>query len=319
MNLDKPGLPAVALIAGPTASGKSALALALARALRDAGRDAVIVNADASSVYRDIPILSAAPSAADRAEIPHVLVGHVDAAENCNVARWCAEAAAAIDAAHAGGAVPILVGGTGLYLKALLHGLAPVPAIDPASRERARALPAAEAHALLARLDPAGAAGLRPSDTARTQRALEVLLSTGRPLRDWQARTSGGIAHRIALHPLLLLPPRDWLRARCDARFAAMLDTGAVAEVRALLARRLDPMLPALRAIGVPQLAAYLEGRFGLDVAVAQAQAATRQLAKRQYTFFTGQFDTDWPRVITPINDVALDLHAILLRSALLT
>lgn len=311
--------PSVALIAGPTASGKSALAMALGRALRDAGRRALIVNADASGVYRDIPILSAQPDPADRKEIPHALVGHIDASENCNAARWIAEASAAIDAATASGAIPIIVGGTGLYIKTLLEGIAPIPDIPPPIRAEARALSAAIAHLRLQELDPVAAAKLRRTDTTRVQRALEVVLATGIPLSQWQQQREGGIADSIALTPLLLLPPRDWLRDRCDARFAAMLDAGALAEVETLLARTLDADLPAMRAIGVPELSAHLRGETTLDAAITLAQAATRQLAKRQYTFFRGQFPADWPRVEIEISGANIHKIVTKLRKSLLT
>lgn len=293
--------------------------MALARSLRADGRQAVIVNADASGVYHDIPILSAQPSAADQAEIPHALVGHIDAAENCNAARWIAEARAAIAEATARGAVPIIAGGTGLYIKMLLDGIAPVPEIDPAIRAEARALPAAIAHLRLQKLDPAAAARLRRTDTTRVQRALEVVLSTGKPLSDWQASREGGIGSGIALTPLLLLPPRDWLRDRCDARFDAMIAAGALAEVEALLARNLDPDLPAMRAIGVPELCAHLRGDIAIETAAELAQAATRQYAKRQYTFFRGQFPADWPRIDAEINDENISEIVTKLRQSLLT
>ena len=319
MTSDKPDLPAVALIAGPTASGKSALAMALARSLREDGREALIVNADASGVYRDIPILSAQPCPADQAEIPHALVGHIDAAANCNAARWIAEARAAIADATARGTVPLIAGGTGLYIKALLDGIAPVPDIDPNIRAEARALPAAIAHLRLQELDPAAAAKLRRTDTTRVQRALEVVQSTGKPLSDWQASREGGIGDRIALTPMLLLPPRDWLRDRCDARFDAMIAAGALAEVEALLARDLDPDLPAMRAIGVPELSAHLRGETTLETAIALAQTATRQYAKRQYNFFRGQFPADWPRTDAEINDDNISEIVTNLRDSLLT
>lgn len=312
-------LPSVALIAGPTASGKSALAIALARALRTAGREALIINADASGVYRDIPILSAQPSRADQADVAHALVGHIDAAENCNAARWVEEARAAIDAATAEGIIPIIAGGTGLYIKTLLEGIAPVPDIPPEVREEARALPVADAHAQLARLDPVSASRLRPTDTTRVQRALEVVLGTGKPLTHWQQQNVGGIAERIDLTPLILLPPRDWLRARCDTRLEAMGKAGALEEVQALLARRLDPALPAMRAIGVPEFAAHLSGSCSLAEALVQAQAATRQFAKRQYTFFRGQFPAEWERLDKELNDSLIDELAIKLRDRLLT
>lgn len=293
--------------------------MALARSLRAAGREAVIVNADASGVYRDIPILSAQPSPADLAEIPHALVGHIDAADNCNAARWIAEARNAIAEAVARGAIPIIAGGTGLYIKTLLDGIAPVPQIDPAIRAEARALPAAIAHLRLQQLDPVAATKLRRTDTTRVQRALEVVLSTGKPLSDWQASREGGIGESISLSPLLLLPPRDWLRDRCDARFDAMIAVGALSEVEALLERDLDPDLPAMRAIGVPELAAHLRGETTLEAAIALAQTATRQYAKRQYTFFRGQFPADWSRINTEINDDNISQIVTKLRQSLLT
>ena len=190
-------LPRLALIAGPTASGKSALAIELAERI-----GGVVVNADASQVYRDLRILSARPSPADEARVPHRLFGHVDGADSCSAARWAAEARAVIGEVHAAGQVPVLVGGTGLYLRTLLDGIAPVPAIDPAIREAVRALPVAQAHAALAVEDPAAAARLAPADTTRVARALEVVRSTGRPLAAWQAQREGGIGGAVDLRAL---------------------------------------------------------------------------------------------------------------------
>jgi tRNA dimethylallyltransferase len=283
--------PPVALIAGPTASGKSALALALAEAA-----DGVVVNADASQVYADLAILSARPSAEEMAHAPHRLFGHIDGAEACSAARWAADARAEIDAAHAAGRLPILVGGTGLYIRTLLDGIAPVPEIDAAIRAEVRALPVADAHAALAREDAPAAARLAPADTTRVARALEVVRSTGQPLAAWQGRKEGGIADRITLRPLLLLPPRDWLVARCDARFAMMVEQGALEEVRALLARRLDPALPVMRAIGVREIADWDAGLIDRDTMIERATIATRQYAKRQYTWFSRQPPPDWDR-----------------------
>jgi tRNA dimethylallyltransferase len=323
MNADTINLPAVALIAGPTASGKSAMAMALARSLRAAGREALIVNADASGVYRDIPILSAQPSRAEQDEVPHALVGHIDAADSCNAARWVDEARAAIDSATANGVIPIIAGGTGLYIKTLLDGIAPVPDIPPEVRADVRALSARAAHERLSTADPASAARLRPTDTTRVQRALEVALGTGRPLGDWQQERVGGIGDRIALTPLLLLPPRDWLRARCDARLEAMFADGAVEEVQALLDRRLDPALPAMNAIGVPQIAAWLTGEFapqdGIAWPLAHSQLATRQYAKRQYTFFRGQFPLAWDRLEHALSNADIENIVTKLRDMLLT
>ena len=309
----------MALIAGPTASGKSALAVALAKALREAGREAVVVNADASQVYADLAILSARPADEEMEGVPHRLFGHIDGAEAHNAARWSDEARDTLSHAHAAGKVPVLVGGTGLYLRTLLFGIAPVPAIDPAIREAVRALPVAEAHAALAGIDAAAAARLNPADTTRVARALEVVRSTGRTLGQWQEAREGGIADTIALTPLILLPPRDWLRTRCDARLVQMFDQGAIGEVEALLARNLDPDLPVMRAIGVPQIAAYLRGEIDRDNALEAAQAATRQYAKRQYTWFRHQPPADWPRHEELLNKDSIDNFAIKLRDRLLT
>lgn len=282
----------LALIAGPTASGKSALAVALAE--RTGG---TVINADSAQVYRDLRILSARPSLEEEAGAPHRLFGYIDGAESCSAARWAADARAAIDAAHAAGSLPILVGGTGLYIRTLLDGIAPVPPIDAAIREEVRALPVAEAHTALMREDPAAAARLAPADTTRVARALEVVRSTGRSLADWQASREGGIAGQVHLAPLILLPDRDWLFARCDARLAAMFDDGGIEEVRALLARTDIPNdAPIRRAIGVPEIAAMLAGEIDRDEALDRARLSTRQYAKRQYTWFRNQPPAEWSR-----------------------
>ncbi|MBN2971566.1 tRNA (adenosine(37)-N6)-dimethylallyltransferase MiaA [Roseomonas aeriglobus] len=285
--------PKVALIAGPTASGKSALALALAEA-----HGGTVINADASQVYADLRILSARPSVAEEARAPHRLFGHVDGADTgYSAARWAVEATAAIDAVHATGGLPILVGGTGLYLRTLIDGIAPVPDIDPLVRAEVRDASVASNHARLVEHDPAAAARLNPADTTRVARALEVVLSTGRPLAGWQAQRSRGIGERIDLTATILLPPRDWLMARCDARLATMFDTGGVAEVAALLERDdVAPGSPVRRAIGVPDIADWLCGNLTRDEALARASAATRQYAKRQYTWFRNQPPDDWQR-----------------------
>lgn len=287
-------------------------------ALAQLAGDAVVVNADASQVYADLRILSARPGTEEMQGVPHRLFGHVDAAQAHNAALWAAEARGVIEDAHAAGKVPILAGGTGLYLRTLLYGIAPVPEIDPAVREAVRALPVSEAHAALTTADPDAAQRLNPADTTRVARALEVVRSTGRTLADWQQAREGGIAEGIALAPLILLPPRDWLRARCDARLVQMFEQGAIAEVEALLARDLDPDLPAMRAIGVSQIAAYLRGEIPRAEALAQAQTATRQYAKRQFTWFRHQPPTDWLRHeeslnIDSINKLAIILHELLL------
>ncbi|MDX2208760.1 MAG: tRNA (adenosine(37)-N6)-dimethylallyltransferase MiaA [Sphingopyxis sp.] len=311
--------PRVALIAGPTASGKSALAVALACALRDAGREAVVINADASQVYADIPILSAQPTTAERKGIPHRLFGHVDGAQDYSAARWADEARGEIAAAHAAGAIAIIVGGTGLYIRTLLHGIAPVPAIDEAIRADIRAMPVHEAYRRLRSADPHAAAALNRQDSTRIARALEVVTSTGTPLHIWQERREGGMADALMLTPQILLPPRDWLRERCDIRLAAMFSNGAADEVATLVARQLDPQLPVMRAIGVRQLAAAQAGETSLADALTLAQAATRQYAKRQYTWFRHQLPDDWPRHGESLNHVGIDNLAIKLRDSVLT
>ncbi|GAA0864446.1 tRNA (adenosine(37)-N6)-dimethylallyltransferase MiaA [Sphingopyxis soli] len=295
------------------------MAVALATSLSGTGTDALVVNADASQVYADLAILSARPSREEMEGVPHHLFGHIDGSQAHNAARWSDEARGVISHAHAAGKVPILVGGTGLYLRTLLYGIAPVPKIDPEIRDAVRALPVVEAHAALAKADPEAAARLNPADTTRVARALEVVRSTGRTLAAWQEAREGGIAGTIALAPLILLPPRDWLRDRCDQRLATMFDRGAIGEVEALLRRNLDPALPVMRAIGVPQIAACLRGEIGRADALEQAQAATRQYAKRQYTWFRHQFPADWPRHVESLNNYNVNKIAIKLRDKLLT
>jgi len=280
---------------------------------------AQVINADASQVYRDLAILSARPDKAEMDGVPHRLFGHIDGAEACNAARWAADARRALARAWEDDEVPILVGGTGLYLRTLLFGIAPVPEIDPAVRVEVRAMAVADAHAALAVRDPAAAARLAPADTTRVARALEVVRSTGRTLADWQQAREGGIADDVDLAPLVLLPPRDWLRERCDTRLIQMFERGAVAEVEALLARALDPDLPVMRAIGVPQIAAFLAGELSQGEALERAQAATRQYAKRQYTWFRHQPPPEWPRHQESLSVDSINQLATLLHDKLLT
>lgn len=291
------GRPPLALIAGPTASGKSDLAVRLALALQARDRPAVVINADSAQVYADLAVLSARPDAAEMQGVAHRLFGAWDGAQACSAADWAAAAREEIDAAHAAGAVPILVGGTGLYIRTLLDGIAPVPEIDPAIRAAVRALPVAEAYAALRREDPERAAALAPADATRISRALEVVRATGRSLAAWQTERTGGIGARVALHPAILLPDRQSLYARCDGRFSRMLAQGAVAEVEALLARDLDPALPVMRAIGVPEIAAYLRGECTLAQAETRGAQATRNYAKRQFTWLRHQPPAEWRRV----------------------
>lgn len=289
--------PPLALIAGPTASGKSDLAVRAALALEARGRPTVIINADSAQVYADLSVLSARPSRDEMHGIEHRLFGRWDGAQACSAADWATAAKADIAAAHNAGTVPILVGGSGLYLRTLIDGIAPVPSIDPDVRAHVRALPVAEAYTALAALDPERAALLSPNDAARVARALEVVRSTGRTLADWQREKAGGIGGDVELHAAILLPDRAALYERCDRRFAAMLDRGAIEEVETLLARRLDPALPVMRAIGVPEIAAFLHGEMSrMDVLAAGAQA-TRNYAKRQFTWFRRQPPKEWHRI----------------------
>jgi tRNA dimethylallyltransferase len=305
-------LPPLALIAGPTASGKSDLALRLATALHERGREAVIVNADSAQVYGDLAVLSARPSPDEMAGIEHRLFGTWDGATACSAADWAAAARTVIAEVHGSGGVPILVGGTGLYLRTLLDGIAPVPEIDPQLRAEVRALLVAEAYAALTREDPARAAALAPADAARISRALEVVRSTGQTLAEWQQQRSGGIGEHVALHAAILLPDRAWLYERCDQRFAMMMEQGALAEVEALLARGLDPALPVMRAIGVSELATYLRGDCSLDQARAAGAQATRNYAKRQYTWFRRQPPPEWKRIETFDVDIFAQFEILL-------
>ena len=276
------------LIAGPTASGKSALALALAQ--KTGG---VIINADSMQVYRDLKVITARPAREEEAMVPHRLYGHVDAAVNFSAGAWVVEAATVLAEVRAQRRLPIFVGGSGLYFKALTRGLSAVPPIPPGIREGVRARlerDGVEAlHAELARRDPAAAERLKPRDRTRIARALEVVEATGRSLSDW---------HRDGLPPLLpagtftalfLDPDREQLYARIDARFDAMLKAGVLEEVARLAARNLDPLLPAMKAHGVPALIAHLKGEITLEEASAIGRTDTRHYAKRQFTWFRHQ------------------------------
>ena len=272
------------LIAGPTASGKSALAMTLAERV-----GGVIINADSMQVYRELAILTARPAPADEARVPHVLYGHVPAAEPYSVARWIEDVAAVLARAHASGHRPIIVGGTGLYFKALLDGLSPVPAIPDAVRRHwrgeAHRLGATGLHAVLAARDPEMAARLAPGDAQRVTRALEVIEATGRSLGDWQRQPGTPLLKASDTARLVVLPPRETLVARCDRRFVQMMGSGALDEVRGLMALGLDPDLPVLGALGVGALLDHLAGRATREDAVAQAKLETRQYVKRQTTW----------------------------------
>jgi len=268
----------------------------LALALAEHGKRAVVINADSAQVYADLAVLSARPSEDEMQGIEHRLFGAWDGAVACSAADWAQAAKREIADVQASGGVPILVGGTGLYIRTLLEGIAPVPEIDPAIREAVRALPVSEAYAALQAEDPERAAALSPSDSSRIARALEVVRSTGEPLAHWQQQREGGVGGEVTLHPAIVLPDRKVLYARCDARFGRMLESGAVEEVEALLARKLSPSLPVMRAIGVPEIAGWLTGEWSREKALARGRQATRNYAKRQYTWFRRQPPGNWPQ-----------------------
>jgi tRNA dimethylallyltransferase len=273
------------VIAGPTASGKSRLALALAERL-----GGTIINADSMQVYRELAILTARPTAAEHARLPHALYGFLSGREAYSAGRYAIDAAAAIAAARGQGRLPIVVGGTGLYFRALLEGLSPVPATDPAVRaywrQQAGCRPPPELHALLRQRDPVMAARLKPSDPQRLVRALEVLDSTGRSLADWQRQPGQPVLPADATLRLLLLPRAASHAEAISQRFEDMLRRGAVEEVRGLLALDLARELPIMRALGVVPLLAHLSGELDLEAAAGAAKRATRQYAKRQLTWF---------------------------------
>jgi tRNA dimethylallyltransferase len=273
------------LIAGPTASGKSGLALAIAEQM-----GGVVINADSMQVYRELAILTARPPAADLARAPHALYGFVSGAEAYSAGRYAVDAARAVAEARAQGQVPIIVGGTGLYFKALLEGLSPVPAADPEVRAywrgQAAIRRAPELHTLLAKRDPEMAARLMPTDPQRIVRALEVLETTGRSLAAWQREPGTPVLAEGETVRLLVMPDRDLVGSRIEARFDAMLAEGAVEEVRKLLACGFSDELPIMRALGVAPLAAHVRGELQLDAAAAAAKLETRQYAKRQATWW---------------------------------
>jgi tRNA dimethylallyltransferase len=290
-------LPPLALIAGPTASGKSDLAVELALALAQRGRPATVINADSAQVYADLAVLSARPDEIEKRGVPHRLFGTWDGANACSAADWAAAARAVIAEVHAGGGVPILVGGTGLYLRTLVEGIAEVPPIDPAVREGVRALSTPEAYGALQSEDPERAGALHANDTARIARALEVVRSTGRPLAFWQRQSAGGMQHEIRLHPVILQPRLEGLRERTEQRFVRMVEGGAVDEVAALLARGLSPELPVMRAIGVREIAGWLQGDWDREQAILRGQRSTWHYLRRQFTWFRAQPPRDWSRV----------------------
>ena len=294
--MNSPDVSKAVLIAGPTASGKSALATALAQ--KTGG---VVINADSMQVYRDLRVLTARPTRQEEAQVPHRLYGHVDASENCSAGQWVADAANVLAEARAQNRLPIFVGGSGLYFKALTRGLSAVPPIAPEIREGVRARlerDGVEAlHAELALRDPVSAERLKPRDRSRIARALEVVEATGRSLTSWHRDGLPPLLPPAAFRALFLEPDRDALYARIDARFDTMLKAGALEEVAALTSRKLDPLLPAMKAHGVPGLIRHLVGEISLEEAALIGRADTRHYAKRQFTWFRHQLpEFQWVR-----------------------
>jgi tRNA dimethylallyltransferase len=281
-------MPRSILIAGPTASGKSALALALARRLRGA-----VINADSQQVYRDWRILSARPTPEDEARAPHFLYGHVALEAEYSAGAWLRDLSEALERCRARDLRPIITGGTGLYFMALTEGLAPIPPIPPEIRANAEAelerLGLARLHAELARRDPASATALDRANPVRVLRAWEVLEATGAGLAEWRRATAPPLLPLDRTVAIALTPPRPWLHARCDARFDAMLEQGALDEAVDVMALGLDPSLPGMKALGAPELMAHLAGDLSLAEAATRAKTATRRYAKRQLTWVRNQ------------------------------
>lgn len=286
--------PRIWLIAGPTASGKSALALRLAEAA-----DGEIVNADSMQLYRDLRVLTARPAPGEEARAPHHLFGTVDAADGWSVGRWLRAAVDVLQDVTGRGRTAIVVGGTGLYFRALTQGLAEIPAVPPEIRREAAAefdlMGESAFRGRLAVPDPAAAVRIAPGDRQRLVRAWEVYAATGTPLSDFQQAGDPALPADV-WRGIALEPPRPALYARCDARLHAMVREGAVEEVRALVARDLDPALPAMKAVGVREFAAHVRGEASLEAAIAAAQQETRRYAKRQLTWMRGQMG-GWPRL----------------------
>ncbi len=284
--------PRAIIVAGPTAAGKSALGLAIAEEF-----NGTIINTDSQQRYADLRILTSRPSQADEARFPHKLFGDLGPGEAGSAAEWATKAAVEISAAAAAGRLPILVGGTGLYFRALMEGLSDIPEVPMAVRQEARALlddiGNVAFHAVLAARDPVTAARLNPGDSQRMLRAWEVLEATGKPLAAWQ-ETPGKPPLAARYFSVVVMPPRAELYGACDARFLAMVEGGGVAEVRALMARGIALDAGAGKALGVADLAAYVRGEVDLKTATTRAQTATRQYAKRQMTWFRNQFNANF-------------------------
>ena len=280
----------IIVIGGPTASGKSHLATVIAKK-----HDGVIINGDSMQIYREIPIISAQPSEKERLDVPHALYGALPASESCSVAKWLKMVFPLIDKAHAESKSPVIVGGTGLYLKSLVYGISPIPDVDPEIRkkimEQKESLGNQNFHEKLRTVDPVMAERLHPNDSQRMTRAMEVLEQTGVSLADWQKKPLIQRYNPESFKTFFVNPPREQLYQQCDARFLAMLENGALDEIRTLDALNLAPSLPSMKALGVPELLQFLHEKSSLDGAIAAAQQSTRNYAKRQVTWFNHQFN----------------------------
>lgn len=306
----------VVIVTGPTASGKSGLAMALAEEL-----DGTIINADSMQIYRDLRVVTARPDEADEARVPHRLFGVLDAAERCSVGRWLDLAVAAIEETRKEGRLPIMVGGTGMYLKALTEGLAPVPDVPEAVTEQASdlydELGGEGFRDKLAALDPDAAKTLPPGDRQRLIRAFAVVTATGKTLSEWQSSAAAKLPVAARFVTILVMPERADIYEACDRRFGAMLDAGAMDEVSAMLARGLDPALPAMRAVGVPELGAVMRGEMSLEQAGDKARQATRNYAKRQITWSRHQLSPDLtlpgggPAALAQVLDYLRDVQVV--------
>lgn len=287
------------LIAGPTASGKSALALRLGEDLQRRGRPALIVNADSMQVYDALRVLTARPSTEEETCLPHRLFGHVPAEERYSAGRWLSEVRPVLKEAWSRGGMPIVVGGTGLYFKALTQGLAEMPDVPESVRRhwayRLTEKGAEGLHRVLRRRDPVAAVDIPATDPQRIVRALEVLDATGRSIRDWQRLGAGEpLLDPASTRRFILLPDRAALYARIDRRFERMIADGALEEVQRLLARGLDADLPVMKATGVRELAACLSGHIPIEQALERAKTETRRYAKRQMTWLRTQTEPGW-------------------------
>lgn len=280
----------IILIAGPTASGKTSASITLAQA-----NDAVIINTDSMQVYEDLWIISARPSKDEIAEAPHYLFGHRSGEQTYSVAHWLEDVRPLFEKFSSQNRKMIFVGGTGLYFNALLDGLSPMPDIDEGIRQKIRAMADVPSEELHAMLDEKAAKELRPSDSQRIKRALEVYQSTGKSLVDWQAEKGVLlIPENMSVKKFLVMPPRATIHERINMRFDKMVEEGALQEIETLLAKDFSPSAPVMKAIGVPQLKAHLAGEMKLQEAIEKAKAATRQYAKRQSTWFNNSFGEGW-------------------------